>query len=159
MSETQQPPPRTVLLQKSTGVSEWASGQNPKNLPIQRTHRDARERGVKCQSWTVQPAHVCHASSDTLPTPLAARGMIDWGVDYASPSQVVGRQRGAYHQIAASAKVWGHRFWRRCVWTNITGIIRRCRDVNHHHVCLVVIAPPPFFFLLAAVSPSCILYH
>lgn len=39
-----------------------------------------------------RPAHVCHVSSNTLPT-LAMRGVIDWEVDYASSSQVVGRQR------------------------------------------------------------------
>lgn len=130
-------------------VGSW----NPKAVLIQRDSSGCWRARCEVSKLDIKPAHVCHASSDTHPTPLAARGVIDWEVDYAFFSQVVGRQRGAYHQIAASAKVWGHSFWQQCVWTNITGIIKRCRDVNHQLKC-VCLVDDPFFFSPCFVGSS-----
>lgn len=138
-------------------VGSW----NPKAVLIQRDSSGCWRARCEVSKLDIKPAHVCHASSDTHPTPLAVRGVIDWEVDYAFFSQVVGRQRGAYHQIAASAKVWGHSFWQQCVWTNITGIIKRRRDVNHQLKCVCLVDDPFFFSLFCWQQslhlPSCVI--
>lgn len=98
---------------------------------------EVNSSGCQRARWNVsnldaEPARVCLASADTHPTLSAAWGEIDWEADYASFSQVVGRQQDTHHLTAASAKVWGHSFWHPRVWTNITGIMKRPIHVNQH---------------------------
>ena len=45
--------------------------------PLTTHHRDARGQGGMCQSWTHSQRTSASLPTDTQPTPLAARGVID----------------------------------------------------------------------------------
>lgn len=51
---------------------------------------------------------------------------------------LAGREREAHTtpDCCISQCVRPHTFWHQQIWTNITGIIKRCRGVNHHPKCL-----------------------
>lgn len=123
-----------------------------------------RRREVS-KSDVYRKVHVCRASSwyPFLHCWLCVEWLTGRLIMCLAARWLAGREREAHTtpDCCISQCVRPHTFWHQQIWTNITGIIKRCCGVNHHPKCVCLDVDSLFFVrvLLAAASPAHILYH